>query len=838
MTDRRGDANQELSSITHPALTFECLSERIVPVLDPFQEPELLASQDGVLDVTLMQTVGPAMVGDVLAENVWTYNGELSAPLLQANPGDTMRINVVNDLPQQTNLHTHGLHVSPLGNSDNVLIQIDPGESFQYEFDIPDDHPDGTHWYHPHRHGLVNEQVAKGQAGMLVIGRADGGFPELDGLVQNHLVIQHTWVQDGEVRVPPDGEFHDEQIITVNGQLNPLMTIQPGGWRVFNIVNAGSDAFYRLQLIDSTAPEEPIPWLAVARDGQPFSTVGNPRPAGNPATLGMPTGSRWSVLVKAPDNPVPGQEYTLETIGFGPSPGNPDPTNVWPARTLMTIRFEGEPWDAPTGFVAPQTGSTLQAPNNLFRDLRVVEPTEIAAYRVAEFSDENGFQLINAQAYPNNPVFQPRIGTIEEWTLVNSSSQDHPFHFHTNPQQVISGPGPVGAQGLGIWQDIVNIPAGTTVTIRIEFQEFLGDVVYHCHRLIHEDHGMMAGVTMIPNDPIFAVSVDEGSPPVVEIISPVTNEVVSRFFAFDPSFLGGVSTAIGDVNKDGFYDVVVGAGPGAGPHVKVIDGTKLDQIDENGVISDSALFYSFYAFDQSFRGGVSVSGGDINLDGFCDLVVGAGAGAGPHVRAFNAVGLAELASFYAYDPSFSGGVRVAAGDIVGDGFAAIITGAGFGGPPHLRVIDSEQLNNILPTGEIAVSALMANFMAFDPDFLGGVFVGAGQITGFGYTDMIVGSGTGARGNIKIYGNVDDDPLSHVHHHPNIEQLDSFFAFEDSYLGGVRVSSMKSQELIAPFNTSRDNVVASPAVGDGLIHELFGRTIAPPPLPTDGHSGHG
>src|SRR5205823_2490460 len=106
--------------------------------------------------------------------------------------------------------------------------------------------------------------------------------------------------------------------------------------------------------------------------------------------------------------------------------------------------------------------------------------------------------------------------------------------------------------------------------------------------------------------------------------------------AFNLSFQGGVHTAVGDVNGDGTPDIIVAAGPGGGPHVKVIDGTKLGQLRPDGEVADSALLASFFAYVPSFGDGVWVAAGDVNRDGLADIVTGAGPGGGPHVKVFDA----------------------------------------------------------------------------------------------------------------------------------------------------------------------------------------------------------
>ncbi|MEB3319418.1 MAG: alkaline phosphatase D family protein, partial [Cyanobium sp.] len=194
--------------------------------------------------------------------------------------------------------------------------------------------------------------------------------------------------------------------------------------------------------------------------------------------------------------------------------------------------------------------------------------------------------------------------------------------------------------------------------------------------------------------------------------------VQRQFTAFD-RFNGSASVAYGYLNADGIKDVVVAAGPGGGPHVKVFDGASGDEIA------------SFYAYDPSFRGGVNVAVGDLNKDGKAELITAAGPGGGPHVRAFamdvsgNRLLPRELASFYAYAPSFRGGVSVAAGDIDGDGADDIITGAGRGGGPHVRAFAMDASGGRLLEREVA------SLYAYDPSFLGGVSVAAGNIDGRG-----------------------------------------------------------------------------------------------------------
>ena len=178
---------------------------------------------------------------------------------------------------------------------------------------------------------------------------------------------------------------------------------------------------------------------------------------------------------------------------------------------------------------------------------------------------------------------------------------------------------------------------------------------------------------------------------------------VASFYAYDPAFIGGVVVACGDVTGDGRPEVITGAGAGGGPQVRAIS------ID-GSTLTEAA---SFYAYDPAFFGGVHVAAGDITGDGVAEIITGAGPAGGPHVRAISMQSggtLNEAVSFFAYDPAFFGGVYVGASDVDGDGIAEIVTGAGAAGGPHVRV---------LRVGSGTLSEV-ASFYAYDPAFFDGV----------------------------------------------------------------------------------------------------------------------
>src|SRR5207249_4597745 len=136
--------------------------------------------------------------------------------------------------------------------------------------------------------------------------------------------------------------------------------------------------------------------------------------------------------------------------------------------------------------------------------------------------------------------------------------------------------------------------------------------------------------------------------------------------------------------------------------------------------------FSFMAYDAALRSGVTVALGDMNGDGIPDIITAPGAGGGPHIRVFDGGTGANIANFFAYDPAFRGGVSVAAADLTGDGVDEIITGAGPGGGPHVKVFDGLS------------GMATASFFVFDSAYRGGLHVGATDFDGDGRTEIVAG----------------------------------------------------------------------------------------------------
>lgn len=217
----------------------------------------------------------------------------------------------------------------------------------------------------------------------------------------------------------------------------------------------------------------------------------------------------------------------------------------------------------------------------------------------------------------------------------------------------------------------------------------------------------------------------QGSQGVVRVYSP-TGTYLAAQAVYPSQFTGGVNVAVGDVTGDGRNDVVTGAGPGGGPHVLVLSyNSSTRSFDTVG---------SFFAYDPGFHGGVNVAVGKFDSRNPAEIVTGPGAGGGPDVRRFTAAG-ATRGGFYAYDVGFAGGVNVATISDPFNGLGQIVTGAGPGGGPHVKVFASN-------------GSPLYGFYAYDPAFAGGVSVAAGRVGGA--TQIVTGAGPGGGPHVRIF----------------------------------------------------------------------------------------
>ena len=306
----------------------------------------------------------------------------------------------------------------------------------------------------------------------------------------------------------------------------------------------------------------------------------------------------------------------------------------------------------------------------------------------------------------------------------------------------------------------------------------------------------------------YAAAVGTGVGPVVNVYN-AAGQPTASFFAYDPTYGAGVFVSLGDVTGDGRQEVVTSTGPGGTANVRVFT-----TAGQSG--SELPLVASFFAYPTAFVGGVNVALADVNGDGYADIICGVGVGGGPNVRILDgrqvslgnfslaavADGGALIASFFAYPEGFTGGVRVAAADVDGDGLADVICGVGSGGGPNVRVFDARRLlaGDFNPT---------TSFFALPSTFTGGLFVSTGDVNNDGVPDLIVGVESGGGPNARAY----DLKTQAV--------LQSFFAFDQTQTGGVRVAGTDvNQDGYDDFILGTGPAVA------GTLRALNGRTLTP------------
>ncbi len=238
--------------------------------------------------------------------------------------------------------------------------------------------------------------------------------------------------------------------------------------------------------------------------------------------------------------------------------------------------------------------------------------------------------------------------------------------------------------------------------------------------------------------PYIFVGAGSGAPPLVRAYDAETGALKFERQPFASGFAGGVRVGTGDIDHDGIPDLIAAAGPGGGPRVVIYSGKTGNQL--------SGPLGSFYAYDPTFTGGVYATAGDVDGDGYHDLITAAGAGGTPHVKVYSGYSGALIASFHAFDTGFRGGATVMAADFTGDGKAELVVGAGAGGGPNVRVFDLNTGNPLPPP--------LGSFFAFDESFAGGVEVGTdvltGDVTGDGHADIVAGRGAGAGSLVRVF----------------------------------------------------------------------------------------
>jgi FtsP/CotA-like multicopper oxidase with cupredoxin domain len=475
---------------------------------DGFPQPPMLFSRNGVLNVTLRAAPSTMRLNGQTV-NTMAYNGTIPGPTLVACPGDHVIVHLDNGLSLPTNLHVHGLHVSPQGDGDNVFVRIDPNKSHTYSYEIPLDQQSGAFWYHPHWHPDVFQELSQGLAGAIVI---EGGLDNLMSNIPQRLIMIQGDKPGGQGLPPgqgchlpgfglpqppgcppsgpgpqliPTSQLYGPGPILVNGVVNPTLKIAPGQVQRWRIFNATGGSFLDLNLDNQNL-------YVLAQDGQ---TLHWTRPTKD---LLIGPGSRREVLVRGG---APGR-YAFSTLPFkvcsrscqDPIGGIPNNGTVAPKTTVLTVVSSGRR-------VNDRMPSSSLGGNGL-PDLRKAHVDVRRTIVFARMPNPFGlptFPLNGMLFDPNRVDITMQLNSVEQWTLENpTTSVDeewHNFHIHQNPFQVVSINGvPVNFID---YQDTVNLPPGAKVVIRMRPIDFTGKFVFHCHLTFHEDQGMMGVVQVV-----------------------------------------------------------------------------------------------------------------------------------------------------------------------------------------------------------------------------------------------------------------------------------------------------------------------------------------------------
>jgi FtsP/CotA-like multicopper oxidase with cupredoxin domain len=347
-------------------------------------------------------------------------------------------------------------------------VHVHPGETFQYEVRIPPAgrQGPGLYWYHPHAHGYVDDQILGGMSGALVVDGFERLYPLLRGLPERYLLIKHAQIDGGEV-------------VSINGQINPLIAMRPGEMQFWRIAHIGASLFLKFRI-------EGMALYVVGTDGHPLS---QPRKV-----------SEFFI--------GPGER--IEAIAVGPPPGE---------YAMRTISFQNEAWRPPEAVrdMALIVSSSPAAPTATVEDeilrqrlegarwIDEVRAAPIAHRRTLVYSrtpDRQVF-MIDGRTVDEDRIDQTvKLGDTEEWTIVNTDQQYHSFHIHQTPFLVTETGGmPQNDDSL---RDTAAVPPATdqgpgTLKVVIPFTDpvIVGRFVYHCHSVNHEDKGMMGVIEVV-----------------------------------------------------------------------------------------------------------------------------------------------------------------------------------------------------------------------------------------------------------------------------------------------------------------------------------------------------
>jgi FtsP/CotA-like multicopper oxidase with cupredoxin domain len=510
--------------------------------------PPELESQSGVLEVTFKFLTATDSQG--LVRYCFVTDTGLESPTLRVNPGDQLIIHFQNDLPaasassasdnmagmkmslsrdattstssacngvmsaSATNIHFHGTNVAPVCGQDEVVhTLIQPGQSFDYNVQIPQNEPPGLYWYHPHPHGFSEGQVQGGATGALIVEGLQNLDPALAGLTERTFVVRDQVLPDAEANDPniPAWDLSINYIpVTYPNYTPAVIQTNPGQQELWRVANTAADTILDLEYVVNGTPQA---LQVVAIDGYPIASGSSGQPSESETSILLPPGARAEFVVTTPQVSDQAQLVT-QYWNTGPD-GDFDPT-----RTIANVVSQnGIEGSSASGAAARRLPSrAVKAKVTRFAGLAAATP---AAQRNLYFSEvllnpadpnsPTNFFITEQGHVPtlfdmnNPPAIVVHSGTVEDWVIQNTALEDHIFHTHQIHFQVLEMNGQ--AVNDPAIRDTVDLPywSGSgpypSVKVRMDFRDpnIVGTFVYHCHILQHEDQGMMAAIQVLPS---------------------------------------------------------------------------------------------------------------------------------------------------------------------------------------------------------------------------------------------------------------------------------------------------------------------------------------------------
>jgi FtsP/CotA-like multicopper oxidase with cupredoxin domain len=419
---------------------------------------------EGIVEVVLVAAPERLELVPGTETNVLAYNGRVPGPLLEVMEGDSVIVHFRNELPYETTVHWHGLHL-PFESDGSPFHPVAPGNSFTYAFRLKPGTA-GTYWYHPHPHHHTAYQVGKGLYGGLIVRDPDDPLPDMT----EHLLIlsDQRFADDGSLAFAEVGtrqaridemNGREGDVLFVNDAVMPTLNIRSGETQRWRILNASGARIYRLALEDHTM-------LHVGSDGGLFE-----HPVQVDEIL-LANGERAEILISATGSP--GSQASLQALPYDRYMPQWRPRDWQTTHDLLTLRYTDEP-----------ATSQVPIPDRL-RQIPVLDESQATVTRT--FLMSNG--LINGKRMDMERVDETaELGATEIWEIENLVGMDHPFHLHGFQFQIIDRNGEPEDQRM--WKDTVNVPAFERARFVVRLDNFPGLWMYHCHILDHEDQGMM-----------------------------------------------------------------------------------------------------------------------------------------------------------------------------------------------------------------------------------------------------------------------------------------------------------------------------------------------------------